>query len=239
MESINNFSNFIKNVEITKKGNTVKFTIQPIPKDRYDEAADHMCKFFLADEPLCECENLVDDSESVEEFRSLFLKALEDNLSIAAFFENPKGGKPIIAGMNVLFLGGKGERVDFSNTICKSKKVARVMEIMGMLSEGVDVEKIYGCKNYLGCFGLSVDPSFRGNSLGYHLLAARNEVGRWNNISATYTVFTSPISTKLGIDAGFEVLSTTLRHQIVDENGELLTPKCKTEIFRCMGMRLV
>jgi len=38
-----------------KDGKTMKFTIQEIPEDRYEDAVEHMCTFFLADEPTCQC----------------------------------------------------------------------------------------------------------------------------------------------------------------------------------------
>lgn len=39
----------------TNDGKSMKFTIQEIPKDRYEDAVQHMCAYFLADEPTCEC----------------------------------------------------------------------------------------------------------------------------------------------------------------------------------------
>ena len=38
-----------------KDGKLMKFTIQEIPEDRYEDAVQHMCTFFLADEPTCQC----------------------------------------------------------------------------------------------------------------------------------------------------------------------------------------
>lgn len=33
-------------------GASTKFSIQEIPKDRYQEVIDHMCKYFIEDEPI-------------------------------------------------------------------------------------------------------------------------------------------------------------------------------------------
>ncbi|KYQ57221.1 hypothetical protein ALC60_03742 [Trachymyrmex zeteki] len=41
-----------------KDGKLMKFTIQEIPEDRYEDAIQHMCTYFLADEPTCQCLNL-------------------------------------------------------------------------------------------------------------------------------------------------------------------------------------
>lgn len=45
-----------KSIEkVTKDGKPMKFTIQEIPEDRYEDAVQHMCAYFLADEPTCQC----------------------------------------------------------------------------------------------------------------------------------------------------------------------------------------
>ncbi|XP_043463315.1 uncharacterized protein LOC122499199 [Leptopilina heterotoma] len=225
----------VKVIEAMKDDKQIKFFIKLIPKDRFVDAVNHMCTFFLADEPICKSLNVKNDPQAVEEFKALFKIALEDNLSVAAFVENPQGGKPIIAALNVLYLGGKGQKIDFSQYISKSDKVQRVMQVMEASAADVNFEKLYGCDKYIGGFGLSVDPVFRGNAIGYHLLMARNEVGKAKNIPLTMTVFTSPISAKLASRAGFQVLSEKLRDTLVDENGQLLVPACKTESFKCMG----
>lgn len=61
------------------------------------------------------------DPQAMEEFRTLFKTALGDNLSVAAFVENPQGGKPIIAALNILYLGGKEQKIDFSQYIVNEK----------------------------------------------------------------------------------------------------------------------
>jgi len=38
-----------------KDGKLMKFTIQEIPEDRYEDAIQHMCTYFLVDEPTCQC----------------------------------------------------------------------------------------------------------------------------------------------------------------------------------------
>lgn len=45
-----------KSIEkVTNDGKSMKFTIQEIPEDRYEDAVQHMCANFLVDEPICEC----------------------------------------------------------------------------------------------------------------------------------------------------------------------------------------
>lgn len=41
--------------KVGKDGKSLKFTIQEIPEDRYEEAIQHMRTYFVAEEPTCEC----------------------------------------------------------------------------------------------------------------------------------------------------------------------------------------
>lgn len=45
-------------IESVKKGSQeapIKITIQEIPEDRYEDILEHMCTYFIADEPICKC----------------------------------------------------------------------------------------------------------------------------------------------------------------------------------------
>ncbi|XP_011707011.1 PREDICTED: uncharacterized protein LOC105462181, partial [Wasmannia auropunctata] len=90
-----------KHIEKTDKdGKLLKFTIQEIPEDRYEDAIEHMCTYFLADEPTCNCFNAKNDPLFVQDISTIWRLILTQGISIAAFIDNPDGGKPIIAGMN-------------------------------------------------------------------------------------------------------------------------------------------
>lgn len=58
----------------------------------------------------------INDPEYVETFRYLWDKFIKCGLSIVAFTENPDGGKPIIAGANILMLSFKDEMFDIEKT---------------------------------------------------------------------------------------------------------------------------
>lgn len=47
--------------------------------------------------------------------------ALEDGLSVAAFVENPEDEKSTIAGLNVLYRGGKERDLEFQKFTVRSK----------------------------------------------------------------------------------------------------------------------
>ncbi|XP_033223108.1 uncharacterized protein LOC117176864 [Belonocnema kinseyi] len=240
MQSSSSSTKILKIVEGSENRKPVKFFIKEIPKNRYEDAADHMCTYFLADEAICKSTNVKDDPVAVKDFRSLFLYVLEGGLSVAAFVENPEDGKSTIAGLNILYRGGKEKDLEFQEFTnnFKSEKAKRILKVVSDTAAEVDAEKIYGTENYLGGLGLSVDPSFRGNGIGYHLLLARNEIGRKNGLVITITVFTSPISAKIADQAGFTILCEKLRDELVDEKGEILVPNCQSESFKCMGKRL-
>ncbi|XP_011705800.1 PREDICTED: uncharacterized protein LOC105460999 [Wasmannia auropunctata] len=87
----------------------MKFTIQEIPENRYEDAIEHMCTYFLADEPTCSCLNVKNDYLFVQDISTIWRRLLMQGISIAAFIDNPIG-KPIIAGMNVLSIDAKSQK---------------------------------------------------------------------------------------------------------------------------------
>ncbi|XP_011700254.1 PREDICTED: uncharacterized protein LOC105457336, partial [Wasmannia auropunctata] len=100
-----------KHIEKTdKNGKLMKFTIQEIPEDRYEDAIEHMCTYFLADEPTNNCFNAKNDHLFIQDTCTILRLLLTQGISIAAFIDNPDGGKPIIAGMNVLGINAKGQK---------------------------------------------------------------------------------------------------------------------------------
>ncbi|XP_024867002.1 uncharacterized protein LOC112451574 isoform X2 [Temnothorax curvispinosus] len=108
-----------------KNGKPMKFTIQEIPEDRYEDAVQHMCTYFLADEPTCHCLNAKDDPVFVRDASTIWRLLLAEGISIAAFTDNPNGGKPIIAGMNALGIGSKSEKDSISGYEVSSIKFCK------------------------------------------------------------------------------------------------------------------
>lgn len=45
--------NVVEGKEKTADGETLRFSIQEIPEDRYEDAVDLMCDIYLQDEPTC------------------------------------------------------------------------------------------------------------------------------------------------------------------------------------------
>ncbi|XP_032672772.1 uncharacterized protein LOC116844821 [Odontomachus brunneus] len=204
-----------------KDGRPIKFTIQEIPEDRSEEAVDHMCTHFLADEPTCACFNAINTPIFVEECRTLWRGLMEQRMAIAAFVDNPKGGKPIIAGMNVLsieFKENAEKKLHFQS------KFGITYKVMSDLTKQLQLYERYGVEKYMFAVGLSVAPAFRGYGLGTDLLKTRDKIGREYNIRMTSTAFTSPFSKKSAERAGFELLLSRDYTDLVDENGKEYFP---------------
>lgn len=48
-----------------------------------------------------------------------------------------------------------------------------ILRFMAGLEKEYDTRKLYDVEEYISAFGLSVDPAYRGQGLGFHLLKAR------------------------------------------------------------------
>lgn len=92
-------------------GDLVKYRIQDLPEDRFEDAIKHMRANFLLDESLCRARNMVNDEQSVSDFTSIWREAIfGDKLSLVCFQE----GCDDIVGMNVLYVEEKNALSDLS-----------------------------------------------------------------------------------------------------------------------------
>nr|XP_012154305.1 PREDICTED: uncharacterized protein LOC100877011 [Megachile rotundata]XP_012154306.1 PREDICTED: uncharacterized protein LOC100877011 [Megachile rotundata]XP_012154307.1 PREDICTED: uncharacterized protein LOC100877011 [Megachile rotundata] len=211
----------------------IKFTIQEVPEDRYDEVVEHMCTYFIPDEPMCKCHNT---QELADTFKHLWKDVLNHGLAVGAFTENPDGGKPIMAGVNVLIFCHVDDSTDFAESMPPVPK--SILDAVIDLCKKAEVFEKYGVDRYIGAFGLSVHPSYRGAALGGHLLRARENIGREYKIPLTSTAFTSPISQKLAERCGFETLIEKKYEDMVDEKGNPLFPGIESKSVKVMARRL-
>ncbi|KYN44798.1 hypothetical protein ALC56_00793 [Trachymyrmex septentrionalis] len=219
-----------------KDGKLMKFTIQEIPEDRYEDAIQHMCTYFLADEPTCQCLNAKNDPLFMQDISTLWRLLLAEDISIAAFIDNPNGGKPIIAGMNVLGIEHKNQKKNLSDYQFKSEKFKityKVLSITSMLYEHYEVDK------YINALGLSVNPDYRGYGLGKELLKIRDFIGSTYGVPATATMFSSIISQKSAANAGFEEFFTKNFADVVDKDGKEYYPNINSKAFKIMGKRFI
>ncbi|XP_066593128.1 uncharacterized protein [Prorops nasuta] len=201
----------------------VKLRFQEIPEDRYEDALNHMLKYFLKDEPMCKSLGLLNNEQAKKDFSLLWKIAFQQGIGIAAFVDDSTTQKPEIAGMNALFVMTKED----DNTINKvqwSSEAEIVLKMNTMLAKEANLYEKFGCDKYLSALGLSVLPAFRGQALGEKLLAIRDNVGKEYNISHTATMFTSIISQKSASHAGFKVEVEKNYSDLVDKEGKLLFP---------------
>lgn len=228
----------VESAKQTVQGKPLKFSIQEIPEDRYEEVVHHLCTYFIHDEPTCQSFQGEDDRVFVEDFRKIWRDILKQRLSVAAFAEDPNGGKPIIAGVNMLGLDVKDNETSSDDMKGLSPKTNNLLHVLTDFSKKAQVYEKYGVDRYMFAFGLSVHPSYRGESLGGHILKARENIGREYNIPVTSTAFTSPISQKLAARCGFEVLLEKDYDEIFKEDGTLAFPGIKVKTFKIMAKRL-
>ncbi|XP_024888858.1 uncharacterized protein LOC112465524 [Temnothorax curvispinosus] len=221
-----------------KNGKPMKFTIQEIPEDRYEDAVQHMCTYYLVDEPTCAYLNAKDDPVFVQDVSTRWRLLLAEGISIAAFTDNPDGGKPIIAGMNVLGIRSKNEKDNIYDYYeFKSEKYKYRTEI-GANATKVVYERYPEIDKYLYAIGLSVDPAYRRYGLCKDILKTRDLIGPMYGVPATSTGFTSIISQKSAAGVGFEEFSKTNFSNLVDKNGKEYFPGISIKEYKVMGKRL-
>ncbi|XP_033222407.1 uncharacterized protein LOC117176307 [Belonocnema kinseyi] len=84
---------------------------------------------------------------------------------------------------------------------------------MKHITDEVDIRSKLGTEECLFAFGLSVMPSFRGQSFGENMLDSRKDICQKYGLKGTATIFTSPVSIKLAERLGFEVLKQCAKGQ--------------------------
>lgn len=221
-----------------KDGNPAKFVIQEIPEDRHAEVVEHMCTHFIADEPMCRSQRGIEDPEYVDNFRAIWAELVKQGFAVAAFIDDPAGGKPIVAGVNMLGVDLKSSEHKPDDFKLTNEKAMLVLGTVIGLNEEARVYEHYNVDKYLYAFGLSVKPEYRGESLGGHILRVRDKIGAEYKIPVTSTGFTSPISQKLAERCGFETLLERDYADIKDKQGNVAFPNTGVKTFRIMGKRL-
>lgn len=183
-------------------GKIPKFWVQDVPEERFEEAAEMMCKNFIYDEPLCKYSKIIDDEESLVEIRELWKLLVQERMALICFMENPEdpSGEPIIAGMNMTYPSSKGDDIPEY----KGKKWLMVLNSVLYLCHIKDPYSLFGIDSYLSAMGLSVLPEFRGQGIGEEILKARVPMCKAVGLPATLTVFTAGVSQKLALKTGFK-----------------------------------
>ncbi|KAJ6635825.1 hypothetical protein Bhyg_14411, partial [Pseudolycoriella hygida] len=149
-------------------GDMAKYRIQDIPKDRFDDAVQHMETHYIADETLCRARNLANDKKSVNDLKSIWKELIRDEkLSLVCF----KEGSEEIVGINVLFIEEKNAVVHWDEY--ESEHVKDMELASFYMMDQFDAFEHYQVERYLSCFGLSVAPAYRQRGIAVKLLEAR------------------------------------------------------------------
>ncbi|XP_043273485.1 uncharacterized protein [Venturia canescens] len=208
----------------TSDGKTLRFSIQEVPEDRFDDVLDLMCKVFIKDEPICDSLNAIEDPVTIEDFCKLWSFPLQKGIVVGAFLIDGDEPKPILAGVNM-------------TVVFRSETATKMLRLMGSLEKEKDVRRFFNVDKILSAFGLCVDPEFRGQGLGYELLRARDEMAVAYNLQATSTVFTSTFAAKNAARAGFEVLVERDFADVRNEDGTRVFPGMVHKSVKLMGKK--
>ncbi|XP_015607945.1 uncharacterized protein LOC107273866 isoform X2 [Cephus cinctus] len=222
----------------TKDEKPLKFTVEEVPVERVEDAVDLMANYFIPDEVICNSLKIKDDPLAVQDCRDLWRLALRQGISVAVFLEDSSVELREIAAVNVIFVMTPEDEKKLKNYKLKSKRTKPVLEYVFSVTDKINVMKHYGVDKFMAGFGMTVNPRFRGHSLGGYLLGSRNEIGREYNLRATETSFTGPASQTLALRSGFEILWQKKYSELYDENGKPLFPDVKIEYCTMMGKRL-
>ncbi|XP_014227016.1 uncharacterized protein LOC106652526 [Trichogramma pretiosum] len=223
----------------TKK--KIKFSIQDIPEEHYQDVIKHMCDYFVADEVTCQCSKIKDDEEALNDFRILWDYLLKIGISVAAYKLDSNNQIQELAGVNILFpvTDEIEEAIENFMKNFKSQGSRKIFEFMHDLNEKApDVRDIYKVDTYISALGLSVHPNFRGQKLGVRLLESRTDIGRKYGLTATSTAFTAPASQIQAERAGFETVFEQDYASVLDDEGSLIFPNIKSKSVKIMIKKL-
>lgn len=223
---------------VGKNGKIPKFRIQDMTDDMREMVIDHMCTIFLRDEPTCQNKNLKDDPVTVKEFRHLWNEVAESKLTLVCLVENKEelgdDTLPDFAGCNMTHW--THPNVKHGNLTNPSAQ--KVFDILDECHRIVNCFEHYNVPGYMYAFGLSVDPIYRGQGIGYELLKARFPLGKAVGIKLTATIFTAIESQVIAEKAGFETLSEVQYADFKDENGEVIFKGLKPKSAKLMAARI-
>lgn len=82
------------------------------------------------------------DPEYVQSFRALWNEIVQQGLTVAAFCDDPAGGKPILAGVNMLMLCQKDDATDLDHFVKVSAQQSALGSIASFLCAHGDGHRV-------------------------------------------------------------------------------------------------
>ncbi|XP_053698420.1 uncharacterized protein LOC128745385 [Sabethes cyaneus] len=190
-------------------GTVETYCVQDLPPHRLDDAIEHMCRYFLCDEPICASLNLAQDPVGVEEITAIWRSIARQQCIVVCFEE----GRDEIVGLNMLTVISKEDSpldVQFQSAAVKTFVECTVY----MTNEAKLFERYQHANRFLSAWGLSVHPRYRGRGIATEILKARIAICRAFGLQLSATVFSHPGSqvpaSKVGFRDVFAVKFTDL-----------------------------
>lgn len=84
----------------------IKFRVQDLPEELFDEAIELFVKHFITEETLSVSKKLAENDEAVGVIRMFFHEAFQERLSIGCFNENTDE----LAGVNIMMVKSKDDK---------------------------------------------------------------------------------------------------------------------------------
>lgn len=175
-----------------------EFIVQDLPREKFDEALEHMLEHFLSDEPICKAKHVKSDAAAKNEVCDLWKRIFDQNVVLACF----KKGCSEIIGLNMVCVITKSDLKHLKLDVRKSNTWKAVHDFA---LQQFDLFKQYDrVDNILIAYGLSVSVNYRRRGIATEILRARIPLCKALKIPLTSTVFTAIGSQKPAEKIGFQ-----------------------------------
>lgn len=208
-----------------------EFVVQDLPREKHEEALDHMLVHFLPDEPICKLKNVKHDTAALAEICELWRNVMSQSVTLACFKKNCSE----IIGLNMVCVLTKSDFESFKPDIRKDNTWKAVHDFALMrfnLFQHYDVDEV------LIAYGLSVSSHYRRRGIATEILRARIPLCKTLKIPLTSTVFTAVGSQKPARSIGFQVDFETPYEELAKLHDELDLSNIETSQLILMSLKI-
>ncbi|XP_052868047.1 uncharacterized protein LOC128274003 [Anopheles cruzii] len=175
----------------------VTYLVQDVPVDRFEDCIQHMCSYFLRDEPTCRSLRIASDPAAVEEFSALWRMVLLQRCAVVCLREDSDE----IVGVNMLHVASRND--SNANARIRSPAMKTMVDCTLYMTEKGNLFERYPVECFLSAWGLSVHPRYRGLGLAKEILYTRIPLGQALGLKLSATVFSHPGSQIPASKVGF------------------------------------
>jgi len=180
----------------------IKYWIQDLPEDRFDDAIEHIANHFLIDAPIPKFFGAATNKNYVDDYLRACRWQLPKKTTLVCFRE----GSNEIVGLNVTYVSMEND--PFWEEVSKAAQTDEYKEHMAIsriLRANFNIFEKYKIDKYLGSICLSVAPSYRGLNIGQRFLEAREPLCKALDIRVTQSFCTSDHSNYIADKIGFKI----------------------------------